>query len=841
MALLSGAAGVSMVFPESIKKALAIDPNPGSTYLDAEHIVFLMQENRSFDHCFGCLRGVRGYNDPRTITLPDNNLAWLQSSTSGKTYAPFRLNIKDTKATWMGSLPHSRTSQIDAWNHGRFDQWIEAKKSGRKEFANIPMTMGHYTREDIPFYYALADAFTVCDQHFCGSLTPTDPNRLLYWTGTVRAKQNPDAIAYVRNENVDFQKLKWRTFPELLEKHDISWKIYQNELYIDTGLTDEEDQWLGNFGDNPMEYFSQYNVRLFAGHIKYLKKRKKSLNSEILLLNKKISTSAGSVEIKKELKKKSQELKKVETVLSKYNSRQFKNLSKFEKSIHKKAFVINDKEPDYRELTELIYSDSGTRRKMNVPKEDILYQFRQDVKNGTLPIVSWLVAPNNFSDHPDAPWYGAWYVSEVLDILTKDPQVWKKTIFILTYDENDGYFDHIPPFVCPDPKNPETGITSPGINDGMDYVHLEQELKRKDVSEKQARGGPIGLGYRVPLVIASPWSRGGWVNSEVFDHSSSLQFLEQFIYRKFGKRIQETNISKWRRTVSGDLISTFKPYKGGKEEHLPFISRDPFVEQIHNAKYKKTPSDYTNLTAKEIDEINKKASESPLMPKQEKGIRPSCPSPYQLEAKGFYHSERKSFDITFIVDNKFGVPNAAGSPFNVYAPGKYRDNDKNNYEKLHFWSFAVKTGEELSYAWPLKAFDHDIYHLKVYGPNGFYREYMGDKDDPGIIIKMAYSRNRISRQPNGNIDLHFINKNHHHSREIQIKDYSYKQKGKILKLGPSGSPTSETNIKLDLSMSHHWYDFGVKINGYDHFVRRYAGHVETGEPSYSDPAMGKII
>src|SRR5665213_2487914 len=180
--LLSGAAGMAAL-PSSILKALSIDPAAGSTYLDAEHIVFLMQENRSFDHVFGTLRGVRGYNDPRAITLPDKNKVWLQTSAKGETYAPFRLDIKNTKITWMGSLPHSRKSQTGARNGGRYDNWIEAKKSEDVDYADIPLTMGYYTREDIPFYYALADSFTVCDQHFCASLTPTDPTRFHFWSG----------------------------------------------------------------------------------------------------------------------------------------------------------------------------------------------------------------------------------------------------------------------------------------------------------------------------------------------------------------------------------------------------------------------------------------------------------------------------------------------------------------------------------------------------------------------------------------------------------------------------------------------------------------------------------
>src|SRR6201985_1590345 len=199
-ALLMGAAGLSDVLPASIEKALAINAAPGSTYMDAEHIVILMQENRSFDHCFGTLKGVRGFNDPRAIDLPNKNRVWLQTNAAGETYAPFRLDIKDTKSTWMSSLPHSRNSQINARNDGSLDKWIDSKRSGYKEFANLPLTMGYYNREDIPFYYALADAFTVCDQHFCSSLTGTNPNRLYFWTGTIREQQNADSPANVRNE-----------------------------------------------------------------------------------------------------------------------------------------------------------------------------------------------------------------------------------------------------------------------------------------------------------------------------------------------------------------------------------------------------------------------------------------------------------------------------------------------------------------------------------------------------------------------------------------------------------------------------------------------------------------
>src|SRR6202042_1461653 len=168
-------------------------------------------------------------------------------------------------------------------------------------------------------------------------------------------------------------------------------------------------------------------------------------------------------------------------------------LSPQQQALHLKAFDTNTGDPDHRILESLTYHDDGVVRNMKAPKGDVLYQFRQDVASGQLPTVSWVSAPENFSDHPSAPWYGAWYVSEVLDILTKNPNVWKKTVFILCYDENDGYFDHVPPFVAPPPSRPETGKASAGVDTTIEWANVH------------GREHSLGLGYRVPLVIASPW------------------------------------------------------------------------------------------------------------------------------------------------------------------------------------------------------------------------------------------------------------------------------------------------------------------------------------------------
>src|SRR5580698_5031493 len=288
-AMASGTAGISELIPESVQRAYAIEPASGSTYLDAEHIVILMQENRSFDHTFGTLRGVRGFNDPRAIRLMHGNSVFVQTDASGNSYAPWRLDIRDTRITWMGDLPHSRNSQVDAWNEGRQDGWLEAKRSGKQEYAHLPLTMGHYTREDLPFYYALADAFTVCDQNYCSVMTSTTPNRSYFWTGTVRDEQRVSSKVYMRNEEIERGGMTWKTYPERLHEAGISWRFYQNELTNSGGLSNEEDVWLSNFGCNLLENFSAYNVEAYPGSVLGMQERLASLTKEVVELEYKLS------------------------------------------------------------------------------------------------------------------------------------------------------------------------------------------------------------------------------------------------------------------------------------------------------------------------------------------------------------------------------------------------------------------------------------------------------------------------------------------------------------------------------------------------------------------------
>ncbi len=629
----AAALGTAGLLPPGVHRAMAIDPAPGSTFLDAEHVVILMQENRSFDHCFGTLRGVRGFSDPRAIMLPDGLPVWLQTNAAGETHAPFPLQLTETKSTWMQSLPHSWADQTAARREGHHDRWLIAKAPGKKEYRHLPMTLGFYTRDDLPFYHALADAFTICDQAFCSSLTGTTPNRLYLWTGKVRPELHPDSPACLRNSDVEYSReATWTTFPERLESLGISWRIYQNEISLPTGLEGEAEAWLANFTDNPLEWFSQYRVRFSPAHRAYLQGRIAAAETHLaegghpgnlpLATNEKLAL---------ELNQLTEKVARWKAELARWSPDAFTALTPTEQSLHHRAFTTNAGDPDYHRLESLTYQEPGSApREMKVPAGDVFHQFRQDVQTGRLPAVSWLIAPQHFSDHPESPWYGAWYLAEAFDILTKNPDIWRKTIFIHCYDENDGWFDHVPPPVAPDPGRPDTGGTSPGLQPELEYHTAGHEAVWRRNNPKGATAeGPIGLGYRVPLLIASPWSRGGAVCSQVFDHTSILQFLETWLTHKTGRAVHEPNISPWRRAVCGDLSSVFQPWHGEPVPLPPPVERTAWLGSLHQAQFRAAPVTMP-LTAEERHAILHHQTPSSRLPRQESGQRPSPALPYEL-------------------------------------------------------------------------------------------------------------------------------------------------------------------------------------------------------------------
>jgi len=824
-ALLAGTGAMANTLPPVIQKALAIDPAPGSTFYDAEHIVFLMQENRSFDHQLGMLQGVRGFNDPRAIDLSNKNKVWFQTNKAGETYGPFRLNVKDTKVAWMGSIPHGWTDQTDAMNNGKYDRWLDVKAPRNKQYAHIPLTMGYCDRSDFPFYYSLADAFTVCDHNFCSSITGTHPNRYYWMTGTVREKNEPAGLAHLWNiSNYEYPELEWKTYPERLEEQGINWKVYQNELTMGYGLKGEESAWLSNFGTNVLEYFKAYNVRFHEGGIANLESKRQTIVQTIADLEKE---AAADSRVTTRLAAAKRLLKNIETAQTKFNKDTYASLSDKDKKLNDKAFSTNIKDPHFHELTSLQYSDNGTERTLNVPKGDVFHQFREDVKNGTLPTVSWLMPPAHFSDHPGEPWFGPWYVSEAMEILLQNPEVWKKTIFIVTYDENDGYFDHVPPFTVPNPYKEGTGKVSAGIDPKMDFALADQQTN-PSANPASIREGSIGLGYRVPMIVASPWSRGGYVNSEVFDHTSSLQFLENFLEKKFNKKVQEENITKWRRTICGDLTSVFRPYNGEKIEKPVFLEQKQFIESIHQAQFKEAPENFKKLGTSELAELNKDPKKSALFPVQEKGVRPACALPYEPFVNAQLSKSGEALQLSFKAGNQVFGTKSSGIPYRVYAMKPYRN------ELLRSWDYSISAGDALTDDFKLADFENNAYHLRVYGPNGFYREFTGNAANPKLKVTCEYEVK--SSKPTGNV-LVTIENLDSKQHAVSIADNSYKTgvKNKIFAVGGKAS------LVLDLGKSFHWYDFSVKVQGYDGYEERFAGHVETGAVTKTDPLMGGII
>jgi phospholipase C len=769
--LLSAAAALPNVLPESIQRALAINPAPGTTFYDAEHVVFLMQENRSFDHMFGTLKGVRGFNDPHPHVLPNKDKVWLQRDAKGNAYIPFHIDLNRTRVTWQGGLPHSWPDQIAAYNKGHYNNWVPAKSV---------MCLAYYKREDLPFYYALADAFTICDQYFCSSLTGTTPNRLFFWTGGVRPtpsdKLQSPVVHNHQAESRNSKYVDWPTFPELLEDNDVSWKVYQNEIWS-AKLGGETDDWLGNYGDNALEYVSRHRVKLAS----YFRKNGDNTVTPHL--------SAAEV-------------------LEKYNA-----LTQKEKNLIDKAFATNADNLDYLQLQVHRYTNNeGVEEVINIPKTDIFEGFRKDVDSGSLPTVSWLVAPQRFSDHTSSPLYGTWYVSEALDILTKNAEVWKKTIFIINYDENDGYFDHIRPFVVPKPNDSSTGVVSKQIDVNADY--------------KLDENAPIGLGFRVPMIVASPWSRGGFVNSQVFDHTSALMFLENFLSKKIGRNIKTGQVSSWRRAICGDLTSTFRPYHGEKLQIPTALVKNDVINHIQKVKSKPKQFPMSALKEADIAAINNfegnNRKRPGVLPRQETGTKPACSLPYDFNADIMMDKVSKHLSLELSVSKK-----SVGVPFNVTV---------NNFkEEPRNLAFALVSGDQLEHKFDPTLFGDGPIEVRVHGPNGFFRSLKTDKNLAMLRVISICERDRRGLNCTGNLLLGFENLVGV-DLDIQIDDLLTKNVQHV-KLRRN----QKKHIIINTAQHSNWYNFKITVKQDRAFEMHYSGHIETGSVSTTDPYMAGTL
>jgi phospholipase C len=180
------------------------------------------------------------------------------------------------------------------------------------------------------------------------------------------------------------------------------------------------------------------------------------------------------------------------------------------------------------------YTDLYRRGNSFLPTKGWLGQntaaiLKQQVMEDNLPQVAWIFGPGETTEHPEfTPGLGARYIDGILDALTSNPDVWAKTLFILDYDENDGHFDHVLP-------------PTPPIGTENEYLF--------NTAVGLGPNGPIGLGFRVPCLLISPFTRGPMVCSDIFDHTSVIKLLEQ----RFNVRCP--NISDWRRATVGDLTS----------------------------------------------------------------------------------------------------------------------------------------------------------------------------------------------------------------------------------------------------------------------------------------------
>ncbi|MEK2606600.1 phosphocholine-specific phospholipase C [Burkholderia arboris] len=700
--LRAAAAGTAFsMFPPAIRRALAIPANNQTgTINDVQHVVIFMQENRSFDHYFGTMPGVRGFGDRLTIPQPGAASVWQQND-GKRPVLPFYLDSTKGNALLVGGA-HSWTDSHSAWDNGRMTAWPASKGDA---------SMGYLRQSDLPFHFALANAFTVCDAYHCSLHGGTNSNRIFLWTGTNGPTGSNTAV--VNNDGWDGlgsskTGLTWTTYPERLQASGVSWKVYQN-------MPD-------NYTDNPLAGFATFR-------------------------------------------------KVNETVPGSPNA---------------------PYTPAMEALSPLYKGIGNT-----MPDGGFLQSLADDIAANRMPQVSWIVSPTAYCEHPGAstPGQGAYYLQRLLDTLTANPDVWSKTVLFVNYDENDGFFDHMPP-PNPPSRNPD-GTYAGKSTVTTQYEYFTLPNPPGDSSPLAPDGRPYGPGPRVPMFVVSPWSTGGWVNSEVFDHTSVLRFLEQ----RFG--VQEPNISPWRRAVCGDMTSAFnfKNPNGNPTTSLPAPTKaEADAQHVQQALMGAVPVPSVALQQ---------------MPVQPQGTRPSRALPYELHTSA---SADVSGGLLWLTFSNTG---AVGAVFHVY-------------DKLHLdrapRRFTVEAGKQLSDAWRVVADDAGNYDLWVLGPNGFLREFQGNvaKAASGPVPEI-----RVCYDPaNDAVYLTIMNVGNAAS-QVTVTSNAYRTDGPWRYAVPAGM---QVEPYWTLAASSGWYDFTLAAeNG---LVRRFAGRVETGRDSISDPAMG---
>lgn len=350
-----------------------------------------------------------------------------------------------------------------------------------------------------------------------------------------------------------------------------------------------------------------------------------------------------------------------------------------------------------------------------------------------------------------------------------------------------------------------------------EYVTKEQEIA-SGVDPKYATEGPVGLGYRVPMVIASPWTKGGWVNSEICDITSTIRFIEHFVNKKFNLNIHEDNISSWRRAITGDLTSAFRTFNKEGNKLPTLLNRNDQVLAINQAKEKPVPDTFIPLQESDIARA-KKGDFKALIPQQERGTKPSNALAYDILIQEQIANE--AIDLQFINRDEHFKEKSLGVAFNVYAYGHQKE--------APFWSFALSKGKELAYQWPLSEFNGDTYELAIMGPNGFLRTLKGGKESAhDFTIKQDY--NLAKRE----FILELTNRSKNRLR-VQLFDAYSKKESKTISIAPGKKNT----LTLDCNKHQGWYDITLKIEGDPVFLRQYAGRIENGKDSITDPLLAE--
>jgi phospholipase C len=651
----AGGLAAMSALPPVIRQALA---TPAATVTgsidDVQHIVIFMQENRAFDHYYGGLAGVRGFADRVPAPLPGSQQnVWYQpcGGNSAGYMLPFHIDTATTSGICASAPAMSYPVDTAIWNNGNFDAWNTARPAG--------LGMGYFTRSDLPFYYALADNFTICDQYFCSTLTQTNPNRLHAFTGSNGLSVGQAAVLDNTEPSAGFS---WTTYAERLQAAGISWRVYQQS---------------NNFDDNALAWFASFK-----------------------------SARPGQ-------------------------------------PLH----------------------DLGMA---TVP--DLVAAFANDVANNTLPQVSWIIAPDYLSEHANfKPAYGENLTAQLLAALVANPSVYAKTVFILNYDENGGFFDHVPP-----PTPPSSSAN------GLSTVATTGEI---------SNGKPIGLGFRVPMMVVSPWTAGGWVCSEVFDHTSVLRFLEN----RFG--VAEPNISAWRRAVCGDLTSAFD-FSGSNVTwpNLPVTSAYPVqADQQCSTLPEPTPPSAQSMPVAESS-----------------NTRPARALPYELDIQGGISRANGCYALEFINTG------TVGAVFQVYAANR-SDGP---------WRYTVEAGKTLSDDWNVSTASESVYELKAHGPNGFLREWRGSVTSAPAIpeISLAY------RPDNNCLQLVMTNTGSR-ACTFTVSNGYFSEDVRIYAVPANGSRSDS----WELSSFANWYDLRVTVAEAHGWMRRIAGHMENGAASTSEP------